>query len=50
MCIVPSISKSIRKAYGKEIDRNRVTKIQEISGHGILAKVDGQESQQETVN
>ena len=37
------ISKSIRKAYGKEIDRNRVTKIQEISGHGILAKVDGQE-------
>lgn len=35
------ISKSIRKAYGKEIDRDRVTEIQEISGHGILANVDG---------
>ena len=37
------ISKSIQKAYGKEIDRNRVTDIREISGHGILAKVDGRE-------
>ena len=35
------IGKSIRKAYGKEIDRDRVTEIQEISGHGILANVDG---------
>ena len=37
------ISKSIQKAYGKEIDRSRVTDIQEISGHGIVAKVDGKE-------
>ena len=37
------ISKSIQKAYGKEIDRSRVTDIREISGHGILAKVDGRE-------
>lgn len=37
------ISKSIQKVYGKEIDRNRVTDIREISGHGILAKVDGRE-------
>ena len=35
------ISKSLQRAYGKEIDRNRVSDIQEISGHGILAKVDG---------
>ena len=35
------ISKSIQKAYGKTIDRNRVTDIEEISGHGITAKVDG---------
>ena len=35
------ISKSIQKAYGKEIDRSRVTKIQEISGNGVMAKVDG---------
>ena len=35
------ISKSLQKAYGKEIDRSRVTDIQEISGHGIVAKVDG---------
>ena len=35
------ISKSIQKAYGKEIDRSRVTDIEEISGHGIEAKVDG---------
>lgn len=37
------ISKSIQKAYGKETDRNRVKDIREISGHGILAKVDGRE-------
>ena len=36
------ISKSLQKAYGKEIDRTRVTDIQEISGKGITAKVDGQ--------
>lgn len=35
------ISKSLQKAYGKEIDRQRVTVIEEISGHGIIAKVDG---------
>ena len=37
------ISKSLQRAYGKEIDRNRVSDIQEISGHGIIAKVDGKE-------
>ena len=37
------ISKSLQRAYGKEIDRNRVSDIQEISGHGIIAKVDGRE-------
>ena len=35
------ISKSLRKAYGREIDRSRVSDIEEISGHGIVAKVDG---------
>lgn len=35
------ISKSLQKAYGKEIDRNRITDIEEISGHGIVARVDG---------
>lgn len=35
------ISKSIKAAYGKELDRNRVTEIQEISGHGVTAVVDG---------
>lgn len=35
------ISKSLQKAYGKEIDRNRVTEIEEISGHGVCGKVDG---------
>ncbi|MDO4458818.1 MAG: heavy metal translocating P-type ATPase [Clostridia bacterium] len=35
------ISKSIQKAYGKEIDRSRVSEIKEISGHGLTAKVDG---------
>ena len=35
------ISKSIQRAYGKELDRSRVSDIQEISGNGIVAKVDG---------
>ena len=35
------ISKSLQRAYGKEIDRSRVTDIEEISGHGITATVDG---------
>ena len=35
------ISKSLQKAHGKEIDRSRVTDIEELSGHGIEAKVDG---------
>ena len=37
------ISKSLKRAYGKQIDRNRVTDIQEISGNGVIAKVDGVE-------
>ena len=37
------ISKSLQRAYGKEIDRSRVSDIQEISGHGIIAKLDGRE-------
>ncbi len=37
------ISRSLQKAYGQEIDRNRVTEIREISGHGVVAKVDGRE-------
>ena len=37
------ISKSLQQAYGKEIDRSRVTEIQEISGNGVIAKVDGVE-------
>lgn len=37
------ISKSLQKAYGQEIERNRVSDIQEISGHGVVAKVDGRE-------
>ena len=37
------ISKSLQRAYGKEIDRSRVTDIEEISGHGLIAKVDGVE-------
>lgn len=35
------ISKSLQRAYGKEIDRSRVRDIEEISGHGIKAMVDG---------
>lgn len=37
------ISKSLQRAYGKELDRSRVTDIQEISGNGVTAKVDGKE-------
>ena len=35
------ISKSLQRAYGKELDRTRVSDIQEISGNGVIAKVDG---------
>ena len=35
------ISKSLQRAYGREIDRNRVSDVQEIGGEGVLAKVDG---------
>ena len=35
------ISKSLQRAYGKSIDRSRVTDIQELSGHGVTAVVDG---------
>lgn len=35
------ISRSLQKAYGKEIDRNRVSAVEEISGNGVIAKVDG---------
>lgn len=35
------ISKSLQKAYGKEIDKNRVTEVKEISGKGVAAQVDG---------
>lgn len=34
------ISKSLLKAYGKEVDKNRIHDVQEISGHGVIAKVD----------
>lgn len=37
------ISKSLKNAYGKELDRSRVTGIQEISGNGVIAIVDGKE-------
>lgn len=37
------ISKSLQRAYGKELDRSRVTDIREISGGGVIAKVDGRE-------
>ena len=37
------ISKSLQRAYGKEIDRSRVSDIREISGNGVIAKVDGME-------
>ncbi len=35
------ISKSLQRAYGKEIDKTRVTDVEEISGNGVIAKVDG---------
>ena len=35
------ISRSLQEAYGSKIDRSRVSEIQEISGHGIMARVDG---------
>lgn len=35
------ISRSLKAAYGKEIDQNRVTDVEEISGNGVMAKVDG---------
>ena len=35
------ISKSLQKAYGEKIDRSRVTDVEEISGNGVVAKVDG---------
>lgn len=37
------ISKSLQKAYGKEIDRSRVSDIEEISGNGVTARVDGKQ-------
>ena len=37
------ISKSLQRAYGKEIDRTRVEDIREISGNGVIARVDGRE-------
>lgn len=37
------ISKSLQAAYGREVNRNRVTDIEEISGHGIVARVDGKQ-------
>lgn len=37
------ISKSLQRAYGKELDRSRVKDIQEISGNGVIAKVDGRD-------
>ena len=37
------ISKSLQRAYGKELDRSRVSDIQEISGNGVMTRVDGRE-------
>ena len=37
------ISKSIQKAYGKDLDRSRVSNVREMSGGGVIAKVDGRE-------
>ena len=37
------ISKSLQTAYGKEIDKSRISDVKEISGHGVIAKVDGKE-------
>ena len=35
------ISKSLQKAYGREVDRSKVTDVEEISGHGVVGKVEG---------
>ncbi len=35
------ISKSLQRAYGKPVDRSRVTNIEELSGHGVTARIDG---------
>ena len=35
------ISRSLKAAYGKEIEQKRVTDVEEISGNGVMAKVDG---------
>ena len=37
------ISKSLQAAYDKEIDKSRISDVKEISGHGVIAKVDGKE-------
>lgn len=37
------ISRSLQRAYGREIDRSRVTEVQEIGGNGVIAQVDGME-------
>lgn len=37
------ISKSLQAAYGKEIDKSRISDVREISGHGVIARVDGKE-------
>ena len=37
------ISKSLKQAYGKDIDKNRITDVEEIGGHGVVAKVDGKQ-------
>lgn len=37
------ISKSLQAAYGKEIDKSRISDVKEISGYGVIAKVDGKE-------
>ncbi len=34
------ISKSLQRAYGKEINKNRIKKVEEISGHGVIAQID----------
>ncbi len=40
LLLIPSVQ-SLQKAYGKPLDRNRVTDIEEIGGNGVIAKVDG---------
>ena len=43
------ISKSLQKAYGKDIDKDRISDVQEISGHGVIACVDGKSVVKKTV-